>query len=113
MQISQSDFLNSLSATLNNSILPQFQLTNGYLDNIQTLMQSRIVPDLSNVAQKIENNGDVNVNLHYDSLLNVNGSVDATVVSNLQKLLKDSAEYTKKDIFDELNKLGLLRSYGG
>lgn len=109
VEISPNEFLSSLSTTLTNTIVPKFDLTNGYLSNIQTLLQSKIAPDVSKIAST--NN---NVNLSFQApTIEVNGAVDATVVSDLQKLLDQSSDYTMQKMFAELRKMGYQVTYGG
>ena len=56
----------------------------------------------------IENNNQQNVTVenHYDSLLTVNGNVDKETLPKLQEILKQSCDYTKKELAKELKKDG-------
>ena len=51
------------------------------------------------------------INIHYDSLLNVEGNVDSTVVSDLEKFArqfyKGAYEYTKREIVRDARKVGV------
>lgn len=47
------------------------------------------------------------VNMHYDSLLTVNGNVDKEALPNLEEILKKASERTRKDIFATMRKQGL------
>ena len=46
------------------------------------------------------------INIHYDTLLNVEGSVDKNALPELNVLLKKSCEYTKKNLYSEMRKHG-------
>lgn len=110
VEISPNEFLSTLSSTMTNIIVPKFDLTNGYLDNIQTLLQSKLVPDVSNMASNNNNN----VQLSFQApKIEVNGAVDATVVRDLQALLDQSSDYTMQKMFAELRKMGFSVTYGG
>jgi len=109
VEISPNEFLSSLSSTMTNIIVPKFDLTNGYLSNIQTLLQSKVAPDVAKMAST--NN---NVNLSFQApKIEVNGAVDATVVRDLQALLDQSSDYTMQKMFAELRKMGYQVTYGG
>ena len=56
----------------------------------------------------VENNNQQNVTVenHYDSLLTVNGNVDKEALPKLQEILKQSCDYTKKELAKELKKDG-------
>lgn len=56
----------------------------------------------------VENNNQQNVTVenHYDSLLTVNGDVDKEILPKLQEILKQSYEYTRKEMVKDFEKLG-------
>lgn len=56
----------------------------------------------------VENNNQQNVNVenHYDSLLTVNGNVDKEALPKLQEILKQSCDYTRKEMVKDFEKLG-------
>ncbi|MGO5420661.1 phage tail tape measure protein [Mediterraneibacter faecis] len=56
----------------------------------------------------VENNNQQNVTVenHYDSLLTVNGSVDKEALPKLQEIIKQSYEYTRKEMVKDFEKLG-------
>ena len=56
----------------------------------------------------VENNNQQNVTVenHYDSLLTVNGDVDKETLPKLQEILKQSYEYTRKEMVKDFEKLG-------
>ena len=49
----------------------------------------------------------VTIDNHYDSLLTVNGAVDSTVVSNLNRLTQDIIEQTTNSIIAQLKSAGI------
>ena len=57
------------------------------------------------------NNTSTNIEQHYDSLIQVQGNVDSTVVTDLNKLTKDlykgAYEYTIKEVTKDARKGGL------
>ena len=59
---------------------------------------------LSNAAKIVRR--DTSVEIHYDSLLSVNGDVTRDALPGLQEILKQACEYTKRDITQSLSKLG-------
>ena len=56
----------------------------------------------------VENNKQQNVTVenHYDSLLTVNGNVDKETLPKLQEILKQSCDYTRKEMVKDFEKLG-------
>ena len=56
----------------------------------------------------VENNNQQNVTVenHYDSLLTVNGNVDKETLPKLQEILKQSCDYTRKEMVKDFEKLG-------
>lgn len=56
----------------------------------------------------VENNNQQNVTVenHYDSLLTVNGSVTEETLPKLQEILKQSCDYTRKEMVKDFEKLG-------
>lgn len=76
-------------------------------------MQSIAVPDFSDVTASVVSQlegkgiGNVTVENHYDSLLNVEGNVDKDVLPGLEDILKRSYEYTSKQMVKELRKGGM------
>ena len=76
-------------------------------------MQSIAVPDFSDVTASVigqldgKGMGNVTVENHYDSLLNVEGNIDKDALPGLQEMLKQSYEYTSKRMVKELGKVGV------
>lgn len=76
-------------------------------------MQSIAVPDFSDVTASVVSQldgkgmGNVTVENHYDSLLNVEGNIDKDALPGLQEMLKQSYEYTSKRMVKELGKVGV------
>ena len=64
--------------------------------------------NISTIANN--NNFEVSVTNNYDSLLNVEGSVDAKVLSNLKEILEESYKYTSEKLIKDLNSLGFYRN---
>lgn len=105
--ISQPDYLKSLDANVTDTNLYLGGWQNS-LDNIYNLLDNKL--SYLNDSQT-NNNSNINVTLNYDNLINVTGSVDATVVKDLEKLSKDIVIQTKKSLADDLRKLGVARTY--
>ena len=76
-----------------------FNLMNSYMPQM-ALGVNNTIPNL----MKGMNNQTV-VNVHYDSLLNVQGNVDSTVVKSIPNLLEQSYRYTAQRLMTELNRL--------
>ena len=78
---------------------------NDYLGGVIATMQNKL-----NSREKAEHVGNT-INQHYDSLLNVEGNVDSTVVSDMRKFTesfyKGSYEYTIKEIARDARKVGI------
>ena len=60
-----------------------------------------------NIPVPENNTGDVTISNHYDSLLNVEGNVDKNALPELKEILKQSYEYTTKEIARDARKVGL------
>jgi len=82
-----------------------------YVNDMEN-MQSIAVPDFSNVTASVisqlegKGMGNVTVENHYDSLLNVEGNVDKDALPGLEDILKRSYEYTSKQMIKEARKVG-------
>ena len=78
---------------------------NDYLGGVIATMQNKL-----NSREKAEHVGNT-INQHYDSLLNVEGNVDSTVVSDMRKFTesfyKGAYEYTIKEIVRDARKVGI------
>lgn len=103
--ISQPDYLKSLDANVTDTNLYLGGWQNS-LDNIYNLLDNKL--SYLNDSQT-NNNSNINVTLNYDNLINVTGSVDATVVKDLEKLTNEIISKTKKSLGDDLKKLGVAR----
>lgn len=110
--LSQSDFLTGLGFT-NPSTLD----ANAHLSNMNDLlaqifdnMATKITTEIEDLA-KNANQNNITINQNYDSLLNVNGSIDKTVVDSVEALLRESYSYTREKLYAELQKLGIVRTY--
>ena len=60
---------------------------------------------LSSLTDHVMNTG-VTVNLHYDTLMNVEGNIDKDFAKIMPNYLEESCEYTKKNIYKELKQIG-------
>lgn len=105
--ISQDDYLKSLNAKISNITSFMQSMPNGIPNSMYNDYNSLI----RELAEATNTSNNVNVTLNYDNLINVTGSVDATVVKDLEKLSKDIVIQTKKSLADDLRKLGVARSY--
>ena len=74
-------------------------------DNIFTLAEHKN-DLLSSIVSRNTDVGDTKVENHYDSLLTVNGDVDKEILPKLQEILKQSYEYTRKEMVKDFEKLG-------
>ena len=111
VQLSQSEFLSTLSSSLNAQtveIVPYLNSLTNNLESISDVIKKQLVESVKNLANK---DTSVNVNLNYDNLLQVNGNIDKDFLPDLKSLLRQSADYTKSEIYDELKKMGITRSY--
>lgn len=83
-----------------------------YVNDMEN-MQSIAVPDFSDVTASVVSQlegkgmGNVTVENHYDSLLNVEGNVDKDALPGLEDILKRSYEYTSKQMVKEARKVGI------
>ena len=73
--------------------------------NPQNLLQD--LTQNMNIPVPENNTGDVTISNHYDSLLNVEGNVDKNALPELKEILKQSYEYTTKEIARDARKVGL------
>lgn len=64
---------------------------------------------LSSIPSINSRNSDVNINLHYDNLLNVQGDITKESFPGVQRMCKEACDYTTKHIYDELKKSGFHR----
>lgn len=120
----ESTFVSSLKST----VVPTMNTINTTLTTIATNLQKsgsivwiqkihdtlvkQLQPNISAIADMAKDGGrDVTVNIHYDSLINVQGSIDSTVVKDIQKLTDDCINKTKDSIYKDLKKNGVIRSY--
>lgn len=78
------------------------------------MMADRIAPELKGLVdsvQKIQNyqvnnSQPVEINVHYDSLVNVEGNVDKDALPDLETILKESYTYSTKRLHSELRRIG-------
>jgi hypothetical protein len=78
----------------------------GALDPDTFLRQQKVTePNVTNV---VNNNNYNPITLHYDALVNVEGSVDSTVMPDLKDILQQSYEYTSKQFKREAKKIGIF-----
>lgn len=88
-----------------------------FKDKLISMMSDRIVPDLGGVLASVNrmenyqvNGGDnkpVEINVHYDSLLNVEGNVDEKAAKLLPSQLEQSFDYTTKKLYNQFTRVGL------
>ena len=81
---------------------------------LANLPESDVTPNLVSLpdttgaleAYQLNNVQPMEINLHYDSLLNVEGNVDKDALPGLQNILEKSYDYTAKRLYSELRKTG-------
>ena len=81
---------------------------------LANLPESDVTPNLASFPDtagaletyQINNVQPMEINLHYDSLLNVEGNVDKDALPGLQNILEKSYDYTAKRLYSELRKTG-------
>lgn len=107
--------INSLHETvqeaINNGLLvridPQSFISTA--DESMFNLLSRHIPNMEDslraIQNNISNNQNTSVNLHYDSLLRVDGNIDKDFAQVLPEYLQQACEYTKRDIYNELNRI--------
>lgn len=88
-----------ITAQLGEAVLPKAFMN----DVVPEFMNS--VKQTTRLLQPIGGNGG-EVNVHYDSLLTVNGNVDKDALPGLRDLLQQSYEYTSQKMYKDLSKLG-------
>ena len=88
-----------ITAQLGEAVLPKAFMN----DVVPEFMNS--VKQTTKLLQPIGGNGG-EVNVHYDSLLTVNGNVDKDALPGLRDLLQQSYEYTSQKMYKDLSKLG-------
>lgn len=79
------------------------------------MMSYRIAPELKNLADSVQrlenyqvnNNQPVEINVHYDSLINVEGNVDEKAAKLLPQQLEQSFEYTTKKLYNQAFRAGI------
>lgn len=74
-------------------------------DNLFTLAEHKN-DLLSSVVSRNTNVGDAKIENNYGSLLTVNGNVDKEALPELEEILKQSCDYTKKELAKELRRDG-------
>ena len=87
-----------------------------FKDKLVSMMSDRIVPDLGGVLDTVNrtenyqmntsDNRPVEINTYYDSLLRVDGNVDKNTLPELKVLLEESYQYTSKQLYSELKRVG-------
>lgn len=89
-----------------------------FREKLINMMSDRIVPDLDRMVENARmtesyltnnnyNNQPVEINVHYDALLNVEGNVDKDALPDLQTILEKSYKYNSKQWYSDFKKLGL------
>ena len=81
-------------------------------DQVRNLMTLSNLPvglasGLSSMNMPAATGGNTTTNIHYDSLLTVNGNVDQSVLPRLEEILKQSYEYTAIQLKREARKVGM------
>lgn len=92
----QNDFLKNLNIPLTELSIP--------LKNIEYAVGNIEIPEFEN---RVPNQ--TNIDIHYDSLLNVEGSVDANVIGDLKRYMERQYKYTKERLTDDLRKVGVYK----
>lgn len=64
---------------------------------------------LNDAIESRNNNGDVSITNHYDSLLTVNGDVDKNALPKLKQLLEQAYQYTSKKMYRDAGLMGIQR----
>lgn len=86
-----------------------------FKERLVSMMSDRIVPNLGGVLASVNrmenyqvNGGDKPVEIvnHYDCLLKVEGNVDKNALPDLKVLLEKSYQYTSKQLYSELKRIG-------
>lgn len=130
VRMDEKTFINSLKTSLTDTVTPKLNTINNSLSSISTSLQKgtstawiqkihdtltkQIQPSISDISKSLlkENaTGNVTVNINYDSLMTVNGSVDSTIVSNMNKMTTDLISKTKDSIYKDLRKNGVNITY--
>ena len=103
--VSQEEFLSTFSKDMVGvaNLLSGLQAETA---RVNSILQGSIVKELQGIETKMEQNS-VTIDNHYDSLLTVNGAVDSTVVSNLNRLTQDIIEQTTNSIIAQLKSAGI------
>lgn len=88
-----------ITAQLGEAVLPKAFMQDVVPEFMKTVKQTTAL------LQPLGGNGG-EVNVHYDSLLTVNGNVDKDALPGLRDLLQQSYEYTSQKMYKDLSKLG-------
>lgn len=94
-----------------------------FREKLINTMADRIVPDLDRMVENARmtesylvnnnnNNQPVEINVHYDSLLNVEGNVDEKAAKLLPSQLEQSFDYTTKKLYNQFRRVGLHAKVG-
>lgn len=88
-----------------------------FKERLVSMMSDRIVPDLGGVLTSVNQmknyqvngggNKPVEINVHYDALLNVEGNVDEKAAKLLPAQLEQSFDYTTKKLYNQFRRVGL------
>lgn len=81
-------------------------------DEMFQMMSYRIAPELKNLVDSVQrlenyqvnNNCPVEINVHYDALLNVEGNVDKDALPDLKTILEKSYDYNTKRLYNDVRK---------
>lgn len=81
-------------------------------DEMFQMMSYRIAPELKSLADsmqrlenyQVNNNCPVEINVHYDALLNVEGNVDKDALPDLKTILEKSYDYNTKRLYNDVRK---------
>lgn len=101
-------FLSKLAPQFDSSIekvIPSLTEISDWSKVIQNSLTKSLIPSVEALVNKQQ---PVNVDVHYDSALTVNGAVDATVLRDMRQFSNDIINRTRSTIYNDLRQLGLF-----
>lgn len=81
--------------------------SNAIKQMIESTDQSKFIPSIKNIDGNTSTSAAPVINIHYDSMLTVNGDVNKEVLPSLQEILKRSCDYTTRQLTREAKKVGM------
>lgn len=85
-----------------------------WIQNIHNILAKQLQPDVEAIAKHLKDNSNdvgATVNLNYDALIKVEGSIDSTVVGDIKKIAEDCVDKVKAELYKDLRKNGLTKTY--